>query len=162
MAEAYSGPAFDEIRASLAALVTEGVAPYNVADNGGALLELQAVTGRVVIAVGADEDDEERAYAEALVAVLKEAVDKRRIQSRKHRRLLKYVLPLREELLEKTIEQRRTAAGKNLTDGKKVVKPGTVRTYYEPRALDRLARALIAIECEHRGEVLPDALAEAS
>ena len=156
MAAPYSGPALDDLRKNLAELVTAGLVPYNVAEKGGSLLELAIVTARLTVDEDADEDERDAAYAEALVAVLKEAVTKERMPFRRYRRVLKYVLPLKEDYLGKSIEERRTAAGQELTDGKKAVKPGTIRTYYEPRARDDLARVLVEMETEHRGESPPD------
>jgi hypothetical protein len=154
VANPYSGPHVEALRKNLAALVTEGLMPYNIAEKGGELLELQIVTSRLGVIDDADEDVRDQAYAAALVAVLDEAV-KDRILFRKYRRLLRYVLPLREGYLNKPIEARRKAAGKNLTDGKKVVQAGTIRTYYEPRALDALAQALVEMEAQKRGEASP-------
>ena len=126
--------------------------PSNVADNGGVLLELELVAGRLELDLKADEDTQNAAYAVALIAVLDEAVVKPRIPRGKHRRILRYVLPLIPDYLGTTIKERRTAAGEHLTDGKKVVKPGTIRTYkdYEPAALDELARVLVEMETECR------------
>jgi hypothetical protein len=80
---------------------------------------------------------------------LKEAVEKRLLFRRYHR-LLRYLLPLQAEYLGKSIKERRIATGMNMT--KKPVKPGTIRTCYEPRALDELAKVLVEMEAEHRGE----------
>ncbi len=158
--EPYSGPDFDALRKSLSELVTGGVVPYNVAENGGALLNLDIVSSRIKVGPETDEEEQERAQAQALLAVLTSAVDKKQLMQRKHRRLLKYVLPLKDEYAGKTIEERRRAAGENLTDGKRVVKSGTIRTYYEPRALDQLAITLVRMEAEHRGQAFPAALAD--
>jgi hypothetical protein len=155
----YSGPTLAAIRKSLAELVTGGLVAYNVAEKGGALLRLELVRERLQAPTGADADSEDArdaAYAQALVAVLKDAVEgDGRILFRKHRRLLRYVLPLKEEYAKKSIKDRRTAAGKDAADGKPV-KAGTIRTYYEPRALDELARVLVEMEAEKRGEVQVD------
>jgi hypothetical protein len=37
----------------------------------------------------------------------------------------------------------------------KPVEPSTIRTYYEPRALNQLAVVVIRMEAEHRGEDPP-------
>lgn len=138
----------------MAAVLTEGLTPSSVAEHGGALLELQLVTDRLRADDQADEDEKEADYAQALMAVLDEAVVGERIPRRKHRRILKYVLPLKPEYLGKSIKERRTAAGQNLTDSK-TVKASTIRTYseYEPNALDELARVLTEMEAEYRREV---------
>jgi hypothetical protein len=160
MAEPYSaGPDLETLRKDLAALITGGVVPSNLAEHGGQLLELKIVTSQLEgLDEDADEDEQEAAYAKAFLQVLEAAVVKKRIPQRKHRRILKYVLPLKKELRGTAIKERRTAAGKNLTDGKKAVTPGTIRTYkeYEPKALDELARVLVEMEAEHRDEMSPE------
>jgi hypothetical protein len=151
----YSGPAIADVRKSLAEVVTGGLVPGNVAEKGGVLLELQIVVNRLKLPAKANEDARDSAYAKALTAALKDAVEGGRILFRKHRRLLRYVLPLEKEYLNKSIKERRTAAGKNLSDGKPVG-AGTIRTYYEPRALDELARVLVEMEAAARGEALSE------
>lgn len=153
MAEPYSGPKLKDLRGNLGKLVTEGLLPYHVAEVGGKLLELKLVTSRLNLPDNPTEEEEETAYAEALTEVLNEAVAMKNSGiRRKDRKVLKNVLPLRKNLLGEPIEKRRAAAGKDMKDGKKGVKPGTVRTYYEPRALDRLAQVLVNMEAEYRGE----------
>jgi hypothetical protein len=163
VAQPYSGPKFEILRRNLGDLIAEGVVPSNVAEDGGHLLELNIVASRVQVDEHAEEEQRELAEAEALVAVLKAAVIKERIPARRHRRILKHVLPLKEEYLGTTIKERRTAAGQDLKPGKKAVKPGTIRTYYdyEPRALDELARVLVEMEAEYRGEVPPVSVSDA-
>jgi hypothetical protein len=156
MAEPYSGPALADIRKNLAGLVTDGLVPYNIAEKGGTLLELEIVRSLVDGDPDADDDESEAALAAAVESVLQEAVNKERMPIRRYRRVLKNVLPLKEELVGKPINDRRAAAAQDLKDGKAPVKPGTIRTYYEPRALDDLARVLIEMEAEHRGQ-RPDA-----
>jgi len=150
----YTGPKLHDLRKNLTALVARGFVVDNVVDNGDQLLELRIVTNRVTLDDGADEDVQEIATAKAFVALVTEVVgDKKLVRQRKHRRLLRYVLPLLDEYMGKGLEERRTAAGANMTSGDEVIKPGTVRTYYEPRALDELARVLVEMEAAHRGEV---------
>lgn len=119
-------------------------------------MELRLVIERLRIDDTADEDEREADYAQALTAALEETVTKARIPRRKHRRILRYVLPLEPNYIGTSIKTRRAAAGENLTDGKKV-KANTIRTYpeYEPNALDELARALTEMEAERRGEDTP-------
>jgi hypothetical protein len=156
MTKDYSGPSIEAVRGSLAAVITEGLTPSSIAEHGHVLLELKLVVERLSTNDHADEDQREADYAQALTAVLDLAVIKERIPGRKHRRILKYVLPLESEYLGATIKDRRAAAGEHLTDGKKV-KASTIRTYpeYEPTALDELARALTEMEAECRGEEKP-------
>jgi hypothetical protein len=156
MAEPYSGPALPDIRKNLADLVTDGLVPYNIAEKGGTLLELEIVRSQVAGDPDADDDETEAALATALESVLQDAVNKERMPIRRYRRVLKNVLPLKDELIGKPINERRATAAQDLKDGKAPVKPGTIRTYYEPRALDDLARVLIEMEAEHRGQ-RPDA-----
>jgi hypothetical protein len=161
MSDPYSGPEFGDIRKRLGELVTVGMVPEQVADVGEELLELEIVSSRVELPAEATEEEEDLAYAAALTPVLREAVEP--VRPKKYRRLLKCVLPLKSELLGKSIDERRAAAAKafNKKDGKKGVKPGTIRTYHEPRALDRLALMLIKMEAGFRGQVLADPEADA-
>jgi hypothetical protein len=147
----YSGPPLEKLRKNLSALVTGGLVQDNVAEQGDDLLTLQIVKSRLNLADGAGEDDRDEAHTEALTAVLKDAVQEGKVLFKKHRRLLRYVLPLEADFLGKSIEERRTEAGKKMISNKEV-KPGTIRTYYEPRALDELARVLVEMEAEHCGE----------
>lgn len=156
MADPYSGPKLADIRKRLGEMVTVGMAPKQVADVGEELLELEIVSSRVNLTSTATEEEEDLAYAAALTALLREAVEP--LRPKRYRRLLKCALPLKKELLGKSIDERREAAAKavNKKDGKENVKPGTIRTYHEPRALDKLAEILIRMEAEFRGEVLVD------
>jgi hypothetical protein len=156
MAKLESDPKLEKIlRKRLSELLTEGLVASNVADNAGELLELQIVASKLELDADADEEAQEAAYAAALTAVLMEAVVKKRIPRGKHRRILRYVLPLKDEYLGTTIRERRIAAGEHLTDGKKIVAPGTIRTYkeYEPGALDALATVLVKMEAEYHREI---------
>lgn len=160
MAKAESDAKLQKVlRKRLTRLLADGLVASNVYDNGDELLELEIVRSRLRLADDADEDAEATAYAAALTSVMDEAVVKPRIPRGKHRRILRYVLPLMPDYLGTTIKARRTAAGEHLTDGKKVVKAGTIRTYreYEPAALDELARVLAEMEAEHRRNGSADA-----
>lgn len=153
----YSGPPLETLRKNLAALVTEGLVADNVAEKGDELLKLDIVTSRLQLSKKTDEDEDDgederdEAYLEALTEVLRDAVKEGRVFFKKHRRLLRIVLPLHPDLVGKPIEVRRTEAGKKMINGKEI-KPGTIRTYHEPRALDELARVLLEMEAKHRGE----------
>ena len=145
------------MRRNLAGLIAEGLVPYNVAERGQHLLSLRVVEDRVRLN-GHDAGGEharDAAYTAALIAALEEAIEKPWIGG-KSRRVLRNILPLKEELLGKPVKERRTVAGREITQGHKVVKPGTIRTYYEPRALDSLAMALAELEAEYRGETSPN------
>ena len=146
MARPSATPEVERLRDLLAGLVTDGLGPYNIAENAGALLELEIVRARVTLPPDASQDERDAAEADALLAVVREAVE--RLRGR-YRRLLSYVLPLNQEFVGKPIKERRTAAGKALKDGK-TVKAGTIRTYYEPRALEDLARVLVDMDAGHR------------
>lgn len=163
MADSYSGPPFPKIRSNLSDLVTLGISPYSVAEKGRALLELQVVTHkRRDLPAGADDDERDAADADALLALLGEAVDRQRMNNRRYRRVLRYVLPLYivpgyEEYRYASLEERRDAAAQNLTgnENDKPVERSTIRTYYQPRALNQLAVVLIRMEAEHRSEDPP-------
>jgi hypothetical protein len=166
MAEAYSGPSYVRIRKSLTDLVTLGLSPYSVAEKGAALVELEIlIRHRRGLNDNASDDERDAADADALLALLEEAVHRRRIASRKFRRVLRFVLPIYteegfEQYRDASLEARRTAAGQNLTGNEhdEPVEPSTIRTYYEPKALSKLAVVLIHMESEHRGETPPDDL----
>lgn len=158
MAKPYSGPTFESLRKTLSDLIKDGLSRGNIAAKGDELRQLAIVSSRLPPHDGADEDEREEAYAEAVIAVLKDAVVEQRIRGRNHRRILKFVLPLKEKYVGTSIKERRTAAGEDIKTGKKPIKPGTIRTYYsyEPQALDELARVLVEMEAEHRDETPPD------
>lgn len=156
MAEPYSGPKLEDLRQNLTDLIAKGLVPYNIAEKGGSLLSLRIVTSKLQLEDDADEDESDAAYATALVAVLNEAVTKKRMRTRRYRRTLRYVLGLKEEYLGRTVAERRIAAGENIKDeGEDPVKPDTIRTYYEPRAVNELAGVLVKMEAKHRGESPP-------
>ncbi len=160
--EPYTGPSADNIRRRLGLLVTDGITQVNIATNGGELLELKIVLCRLPAHNGDDEDEVEVAQAVAVTQVLEEAVDKKYIKHRPHRRILKFILPLKDKYLGTSIEERRMAAGEDIATGRKPIKPNSLRTYYnyEPQALDELARVLVEMEADHRKELRPVALAD--
>ena len=139
-----------EVRDALAKLVTEGLFKhYNVGENGGCLLRLAVVQDRWKGLDGnASEDQRYQAYAQGLRAILAEAIEDEDF-SGKARRLLQDVLPLREELRGMAIKERRVEASMHTKPGEKI-KPGTIRTYYEPKALKKLAEALLQLESGFR------------
>jgi hypothetical protein len=140
------------LRKAIKALLGEGLVASNVSERGGELLELEIVRAKIGAIDENDEDVFEAACCDALTSVLTEAVVKKRIPRGKHRRILRYLLPLRKEFVGTDIHTRRKAAGENMTDGKKTVSAGTIRTYkeYEPAAVIELARALVEMEIAHR------------
>jgi hypothetical protein len=140
------------IRAAIGRLVTDGLVPYNVGDNGGYLLELGLVKAQRE-ALDGDVGEAERYEADtkALRAVLEAAVEREDIRG-KHRRLLRAVLPLKPELVGESVKVRRTVAGKDLKPDKDDVTAGTIRNHYEPKALDKLAVVLWQMELEFRVE----------
>lgn len=140
----------DAIRQTLGKLVTEGIVPYNVGENGGVLLGMSVVqAARVKLDETADEASRYQSDAEALRSVLEAAVEHEEVGG-KSRRLLRALLPLKPELLGKRVIERRTIAGRDIRPDKKPVTPGTVRNYYEPKALTKLARVLWVMEQEFR------------
>jgi hypothetical protein len=137
------------IRKALGKLIKEGLVSYHVADVGAPLVSLgivQARLGRGHRNLSGDERDD--AHANALREVLTEAI-KHPTMGGKARRLLENVLPLKDELLGASPKERRTEAGKHIKNGKKLIKPGTIRTYYEPDALNKLAEVLVSMEHAH-------------
>jgi hypothetical protein len=141
------------IRDALGKLVTDGLVPYNVGDNGECLLDLGLVKAhREALDGDADEAERYGADTRALTAVLEDAVAREEIRG-KHRRLLRAVLPLKPELVGKSIKERRTEAGKDLRPDKDDVRPGTIRNHYEPKALDKLAAVLWQMEQEFQAAV---------
>ena len=158
----YTGPSIETIRQRLGILVTDGATQVNIATNGGELLELEVVLSCLPPHDQDDEDDVEVAQAVAVTKVLRDAVDKRYIKRRPHRRILKFILPLKDKYLGTSIEERRTAAGEDIATGRKPIKPNSIRTYYnyEPQALDELARVLVETEADHRKQLRPAALAD--
>lgn len=67
------------------------------------------------------------------------------------------MLPLYDEYYGLPINERRRAAGGNFRGRRSQVLPGTIRTYYEPRALEALAAIPGQDGGEHRGEHPPEA-----
>lgn len=148
------------IRETLRKLVTDGLVPFNVGDNGGRLLELGVVrAARAELDSADDEASRFQADAKALRSVLEAAVEHEDIGGM-HRRLLRDVLPLSPELLGKSATERRVEAGKHIKLGKAAVTPGTIRNHYEPKALDALARVLWAMEQEFQVEDIQGAPAK--
>jgi hypothetical protein len=161
-ADPYTGPPAETLRQRLGILVTGGITQVNIATNGGELLELEIVLSCLPPHNRDDEDEVEAAQVVAVTKVLRDAVDKRHIKHRPHRRILKFILPLKDKYLGTSVEERRAAAGEDITTGRKPIKPNSLRTYYnyEPQALDELARVLVEMEADHRKESRPAALAD--
>jgi hypothetical protein len=156
MASEYSGPPFAGIRECLTNLVTYGLTPQAVSDRGAVLMQLEIVLAeREPVPDDATEKEHEAADMAAVLSVLDKAVDKAHIPSSKDRRVLRHVLPIYEQYRGAPLKARRTAAGENIFDGDRVVAPSTIRTSYEPKALDWLGVILIKLEAEKRGEAPP-------
>jgi hypothetical protein len=142
----------EAIRETLRKLVTDGLVPFNVGDNGGYLLELGVVrAARAELDAADDEVSRYEADTEAVRSVLAAAVEHEDV-SGKYRRLLRAVLPLKPELVGKPVKERRVEAGKDIKPGKNDVTAGTIRNYYEPKALAKLAHVLWAMEQEFQAE----------
>jgi hypothetical protein len=155
MAEPPSGD-LATIRESLGKLIKEGLVAYHVADVGGPLVGLGIVQAKLISGHGClNGDERDEAHADALKEVLTEAIN-HPVMGGKARRLLENVLPLKEELIGASPKERRTEAGKHIKNGKKVIKPGTIRTYYEPDALNKLAEILVSMEHDHRSTASAD------
>jgi hypothetical protein len=152
MTSPYTGPQADDLSDALTAVITHGLRPYHVAEHGGVLLELELVVDRLHLDRATNGNERDAAYAEALTEALREAVEQRMGRHARYRRLLEHLLPLKPELLSKTLHERRTAGGETMTEGKKVVSAGTVRTYHQPKAVAILSEVLVRMEAEKRGQ----------
>lgn len=153
MATTYTGPDPEELYQSLKDIVTEGLGPDSVIEQGGALLKLRIVQKKV--ATGKDDGVAERheAHKEALAIVLQEALDEKMAGHPKYRRVAICLLPLDGSLDGTDLLARRTAAGWAMKSSKKAVKPNSIRTYHQPRVLWMLAGALAQMEAEQHGEM---------
>jgi hypothetical protein len=154
-----SAPSSDEehiqdLRKDLGKLITDGLVPYNVGENGGCLLKLgMVVAEQGDVDADAEEGERYEAATKALRAILEVAVEHKDM-SGKQRRLLRAVLPLTPQLVGLPIRDRRTVAGKDLKPDKKDdVRPGTIRNHYEPKALDKLAVVLWQMEQEFQAGI---------
>ncbi len=140
----------EDIQSVLAKLGTRGIFDdYNVGDNGGCLLRLALFQVRLKDLDGdAKEAERYRAYGEAMRCVLAELVEDESVGG-KSRRVLHDVLPLNEEFRDMSITDRRIAASQHISPGREVT-PGTIRTYYEPRARQKFARVIWRAERDFR------------
>lgn len=125
-----------EIRKALGRLVTKGAQPYWVMEAGRALLGLAAVRERLK----PDDINDPEAETAALVAVLREAID--RLGHRPESALLTAVLGLDRDLLGRSAHERRAIAGRVFRGESARVAAGTIRQHHEPKALDLLAEVL--------------------
>jgi hypothetical protein len=101
------------------------------------------------------DDAQEAADMAAVLAVLAEAVDKTHIPASTYRRVLRFVLPIHDTYRGTKLTARRKVAGEKIFDDDRVLTSGTIRTSYEPLALDWLGVTLVKLEAEHRGERPP-------
>jgi hypothetical protein len=146
----------EDIQSALAKLGTQGIFnDYNVGDNGGCLLRFALVRDRLEDVDGfegldghAKEPARYQALGKALRSVLAELVEDESIGGRS-RRVLHDVLPLDEGLREMSITDRRVEASRHISPGNEVA-PGTIRTYYEPRARQKFARVIWRAERDFR------------
>jgi len=158
MAPKYSGPSFSDIRACFTNVVRYGLTPQTVSDRGSVLMALEIVREkRAELPDSATDDAHEAADMAAVLEILTKAVDRAHIPASTDRRVLRFVLPIHDNYRGASLTARRTAAGENIFDGDRVVTPGTIRTSYEPRALDWLSVVLVKLEAEQRGEIAPTA-----
>lgn len=128
-------PSLGEVQEALAIIARHGVGALW----GGevdVLLELPAVSG---LAMGQSED----VGRNAVQTLLRDSVEK--VTPVPYRDVLKVVLGLDPATKGMSARERRELAGKRFR-GDRPVKAGTIRTYHEPRALDKLAEVLVASE----------------
>lgn len=156
MAPEYSGPRYVEVRKCLTNLVRYGLTPQTLSEKGTVLMQLKIVQAeRELPPESATDDAQEAADLAAVLTVLNHAIDKAHIPSSKNRRVLRNVLPIFGELRGEPLKVRRTVAGERFVDGAHKVGPDTIRTSYEPTALDWLGAILVKLEAESRGEEPP-------
>ncbi|HEV2945170.1 MAG TPA: hypothetical protein VGX26_08660 [Solirubrobacteraceae bacterium] len=140
----------EAVRDALKRVVTGGLVPFNVGEEGGCLLELEVVRVRLEQLDGkADEAERYEADLKALRSVLEDAVEHKDIGG-KSRRVLRAVLPLNPKYVGKPIKERRTLAGKEIRPDKKPISAGAIRNDHEPKALKKLAGVLWLMELEFR------------
>jgi hypothetical protein len=147
----------EDVQSALAKLGTQGIFnDYNVGDNGGCLLQFALVLHRLEYADGfedldghAKEPARYQALGKALRSVLSELIEDESIGGRS-RRVLHDVLPLDGRLREMSITERRVEASRHIDPGSNEVAPGTIRTYYEPRARQKFARVIWRAERDFR------------
>jgi hypothetical protein len=130
---AQDDTAHQQVRLELARLVTHGVDDTTLAD-AVALHRLPAVGGA---------DPADPRTSTILHEALQAAIG--RVSRPKQQTLLRIVLGLDPAVAGLTVQERRRIAGEQFRGGHKTVKPGTIRTYYEPRALEALATALLEL-----------------
>ena len=156
MAPKYSGPPFAELRKCFTDLVRYGLTPQTISDKGAVLMELKIICERrQPLPDSATDDAHEGADMVAVLDVLTKAIDRAHIPASTDRRVLRFVLPIHENYRGASLSARRTAAGENIFDGDRVLTPGTIRTSYEPKALDWLGVVLVKLEAEQRSETPP-------
>lgn len=158
MAPKYSGPPLADIRKCFTDLVRYGLTPQSVSDRGATLMEMQIVLEkRPSLPDSATDDAHEAADMAAVLDVLTNAVDRAHIPASTDRRVLRFVLPIYDDYRGASLSARRTVAGEKIFDGDRVVSSGTIRTSYEPKALDWLGVVLVKLKAERRGEPPPAA-----
>jgi hypothetical protein len=126
----------EAVRAALSALARRGLSGLGSEDAQG-LLALPSVRRATAGSSGAES-------ALALRDHLLRAIEE--IPTRDYHELLRIVLQLDPRAKGLSAGQRRDLAGRRFRGGAKPVAAGTVRQYHEPRALDQLAAALIALD----------------
>src|ERR1700756_4282552 len=114
----------EAIYEALKKVVTGGLVPFNVGEEGGCLLKLEVVGDRRTPLDGsANEAERYEADLSALRSVLEEAVEHEDIGG-KSRRVLRAVLLLNLEYVGKPIKERRTLAGREIRPDKKPITAG--------------------------------------
>jgi hypothetical protein len=142
-------PTKEAIQQVLGLLPTQGLKRWWILENGRSLLGLDCV--RAYVPKNATEED----YADALRSYLETAVE--RVESPQNRSILEIVLGLGDDRWNsadwrgKSASERRAEAGRLFRGDEGMVKGGTIRQIYEPRAIEELAAVVWHDENEARG-----------
>lgn len=130
----HAGDRPQDVRIALSRLVTHGA-------DAAWLPEAQPLLGLPLVRMKIGERTD-RDAGSALREALQEAVA--RLGESQYQGLLSIVLGLDPSSAELSATERRALAGQQFRGGRKPVRPGTIRQYHEPRALDQLTEILLS------------------
>jgi len=125
---------------ALARLAQKSLELFWVRDEARELFRLTCVRERAE----KDFKGKEDALPLALIAVLRDLVES--FEPIQYRKLLWIVYDFDGDHPETTAQHRRTIAGTMFRDGKRPVGAGAIRKYHEPKAREKLAKQLLALE----------------
>lgn len=135
-------PSLKAVDRAVARLARNGLELFWVRDEAGVLFDLECVRKRAE----KDFNGEDDALSLALIEVLREQVEA--LEPAQYRKILAIMLDFDGANKETSAMHRRTIAGEVFRDGSQPVTWGTIRQYHEPRARQKLARMLLALEGE--------------